>query len=148
MASHPPAIIGPACSPVSKAELNGSMSAQLRCTHEALFEALGTIDLTSDVIILTADHGYALGDDDALGHVGQIVHIRGGKGPRLDPTLATEEVYAASNLILLCANHHQAIDVGNPEAFPVEALIEMKAQCGESRLGSSDRSRIAGRGGF
>ena len=72
----------------------------------------------------------------------------GRKGPRLDPTLATEDVYAASNLILLCANHHQAIDVGNPEAFPVEALIEMKAQCGESRLGSSDRSRIAGRGGF
>lgn len=65
MASHPPAIIGPACSPASKAELNGSMSAQLRCTHEALFEALGTIDLTSDVVILTADHGYALGDTTA-----------------------------------------------------------------------------------
>ena len=65
--------------------------------------------------------------DDALGHVGQIAHIGDAKAHVSTPTLATEEVDAASNLILLCANHHQAIDVGNPEAFPVEALIEMKA---------------------
>ncbi len=60
LASHPPAVIGPDCSGVS--ERDGRLADQLRCTHDAVFAALDSIDLTTDVVIITADHGYAVGD--------------------------------------------------------------------------------------
>ena len=71
------------------------------------------------------DCGQALFDPE-LGHVGQIAHIRGRRGPRLDPNLDEAEVDQIGNLLLLCATHHQAIDVGNPKAFPVQRLLKMK----------------------
>ena len=63
LASHPPTIINSDCRYVSDRE--GKLRNQLVCMHNVLFEALSTIDLTTDVVIVTADHGYAFGDISA-----------------------------------------------------------------------------------
>jgi hypothetical protein len=60
LASHPPTIIGTDCEAVSS--FDGDLESQLRCTHDALQEALGSIDLATDVVVVTADHGYDVGN--------------------------------------------------------------------------------------
>ena len=37
------------------------MDDQLRCAHDSLFGAISSIDLTTDIVIVTADHGYTIG---------------------------------------------------------------------------------------
>lgn len=59
---------------------------------------------------------------------GDICHIRAKspKGPRFDPNQSREERDSASNLILLCREHHRIVDT-QPEHYPASALLEMKA---------------------
>ena len=63
LASHPPTVIAEDCGVTSDAR--GRLRDQLRCTHDALLEAVGSIDLTTDIVIVTADHGYLLEDASA-----------------------------------------------------------------------------------
>ena len=60
LGSHPPTVMNEDCNPVS--DRDGRLSNQLPCTHDALLAALTTIDLTTDVVIVTADHGYSIGN--------------------------------------------------------------------------------------
>ena len=65
-------------------------------------------------------------DDQVLG---QICHIyaRNPAGPRGDGGLQDDELNSESNLILLCANHHQEIDK-YPEKYPANRLKSMKRE--------------------
>ncbi len=56
LASHPPNIIGADCKPTTEAA--GSLEDQLRCTHEALLESMTALNLDTDIVIVTSDHGY------------------------------------------------------------------------------------------
>jgi hypothetical protein len=58
---------------------------------------------------------------------GKICHIKAKQplGPRYDPNQSDEDRNAASNLILLCAQHHDIIDK-EPNLYTVEILQEMK----------------------
>jgi hypothetical protein len=75
------------------------------------------------------------------GHIAaQICHIKASKrgGPRFDPEQSTEERHGASNLILLCANHHAVVDA-QPHAYTVEVLEEMKGLA-EKNFGRAERN--------
>lgn len=60
--------------------------------------------------------------------LGEICHIKAKSkgGPRFDKTQLDEERHAFANLILLCGNHHTAIDA-EPGKFTHELLYEIKA---------------------
>lgn len=60
---------------------------------------------------------------------GKICHIKAksSKGPRFDPNQTNEERNAPSNLILLCAQHHDIIDK-EPAIYTVEILQEIKSE--------------------
>jgi hypothetical protein len=75
------------------------------------------------------------------GHIAaQICHIKASKpgGPRFDPEQSSEERNGASNLILLCANHHAVVDA-QPHAYTVEVLEEMKVLA-EKTFGRAERN--------
>ena len=59
---------------------------------------------------------------------GRVCHIKGENtgSTRYDPTQSDEERHGFSNLILLCPNHHNLIDDLEPDAHPVELLLEIK----------------------
>jgi hypothetical protein len=63
LASHPPPVIDAECNPVPAAV--DALEGQLLCTHVVLQDALASIDLTTDIVIITSDHGYDLGDTSA-----------------------------------------------------------------------------------
>lgn len=50
--------------------------------------------------------------------IGEICHIHayGPGGPRYNPNLSSDEVFAFENLIFLCPKHHHEID-SNPEKY-------------------------------
>ncbi len=54
--SHVPFVLDEECS--VDLESDAPMHYQLRCTHRLLREAIGSIDLSSDVVVVAADHGY------------------------------------------------------------------------------------------
>lgn len=58
----------------------------------------------------------------------RIAHIRAQRptGARYDASYP--DVHAYENLILLCPNHHNLVDDLEPDAWPVERLLEMKAR--------------------
>jgi hypothetical protein len=62
LASHPPAVLDADCAMVPVAD--GELRAQLECTHDVLFAGVSTIDLTTDVVVIAADHGYLTGSLD------------------------------------------------------------------------------------
>jgi tetratricopeptide (TPR) repeat protein len=61
--------------------------------------------------------------------VGEICHIKAQspKGPRYDPQQTDDERHGFDNLLLLCHNHHKAVD-DHPETYTVETLREYKTQ--------------------
>lgn len=62
-------------------------------------------------------------------HVGEHAHIvaEESTGPRGASLLSPEERDAYPNRILLCPTCHETIDFGNPEAYPIEKLYQIKA---------------------
>jgi hypothetical protein len=62
--------------------------------------------------------------------IARICHIAGRRegSARWDPSLTCEEINAYENLILLCPLHHAKIDDAEPDRFPVEVLLDMKAR--------------------
>lgn len=67
----------------------------------------------------------------------EICHI-GGLNPgsaRHDPELPEERLNAFENLLLLCPNHHRVIDELDPDAWPTERLLELKADHERQRGG-------------
>lgn len=62
LASHPPRVLNESC---EVSPTDGNLGSQLRCTHDVLIKALGSIDLESDVVIITSDHGDRVGDINA-----------------------------------------------------------------------------------
>ena len=60
--------------------------------------------------------------------IGEECHIeaQSGNGPRFNSKLSERQINDYRNLILLCPTHHKIVD-DNPEEYPVETLIKMKA---------------------
>ncbi len=71
---------------------------------------------------------------------GEICHIRAASpgGPRYDPNQSDNERRAYDNLILLCRDHHAAIDM-QPEIYTVDILEGMKHEH-EKNVSRSERS--------
>lgn len=67
--------------------------------------------------------------DDDGNWIGEVAHIEAAEdnGPRANPKLTPDERRQASNLMLLCRNHHQIVD-SSPEKYTVEELRNMKAE--------------------
>ena len=67
----------------------------------------------------------------------EICHIYGLRAgsARHDPNLPDDEVNAFENLLLLCPNHHRLIDDLEPDAWPPQRLIELKAGHESQRSG-------------
>ncbi|WP_285748623.1 hypothetical protein [Lentzea sp. NBRC 105346] len=68
-----------------------------------------------------------------------IAHIRAlnPDGPRYDPAMTDQERNDFPNLIYLCRVHHRVVDEGTGEAYPVELLLDWKADretAGQQRL--------------
>jgi hypothetical protein len=63
LASHPPPVLDGRCRRTSARD--GELDEQLECTHDVLAGALESIDLTTDVVIVTADPGYESGNISA-----------------------------------------------------------------------------------
>jgi hypothetical protein len=69
-------------------------------------------------------------DDDGA-WIGKIAHIVGAEegSARHDPTWTRDQLREVSNLLLLCANHHDKIDhVDSRDQYPVDFLREIKAK--------------------
>lgn len=60
LASHPPIILDDDCRHARDGERH--VGSQLVCVHNTLFTAIQSIDLTSEIVIVTADHGFSIGD--------------------------------------------------------------------------------------
>lgn len=58
------------------------------------------------------------------GFTGKIAHIRAvsAGGPRYDPAFTQAMLNASSNLLVMCPQHHDEIDLHNPEKYPVYLL--------------------------
>lgn len=65
--------------------------------------------------------------DDGPVILGEIAHIEGSSdsGPRPNPSLSPSERDSYSNLIVLCAHHHNLVDKIDSD-YPVETLYEWK----------------------
>ena len=59
----------------------------------------------------------------------EVAHIRGRQpgSACYDPTLTTVELHAFDNLILLCRNCHALVDRLEPQKWPVDRLVGLKA---------------------
>lgn len=66
--------------------------------------------------------------------VGEICHIKGkAGGPRHDAAQSAEERHGFENLVLMCPEHHKAIDE-NPGEFTVAVLVALKRAHEESAM--------------
>ncbi|MGA2302546.1 MAG: hypothetical protein ABSG77_17845 [Candidatus Acidiferrum sp.] len=65
---------------------------------------------------------------DPIVVIGEIAHIAAASdcGPRAEPSLNNTSRNDYENLVLLCQNYHAQID-GQPGAYPVERIKEIKA---------------------
>src|SRR5208337_5236390 len=66
-----------------------------------------------------------VGDKESI--IGEMAHIKGEQptAARYDPTMSDEERNSYENLILVCRNHHKAID-DQPNTYTVEKLRTIK----------------------
>ena len=95
------------------------------CTKELIIEVEET---GKDVVISNEAHIVAHGDE----------------GPRAAPAMPIEERDSYSNLMLLCLEHHQMVDV-DPDHWTVERLREMKARHEaevRARMSSQDKREL------
>lgn len=67
----------------------------------------------------------------------EICHIYGlnPNSARHDPSMTDEERNSFENLILLCPNHHRLIDDLEPQHWPAERLLQLKADHERQRPG-------------
>jgi hypothetical protein len=67
-----------------------------------------------------------------------IAHIRGAHSgsPRYDPSMTEDERRGFENLILLCKPHHDLVDKIRPDDYPVEVLLQWKADREGSQSGA------------
>jgi tetratricopeptide (TPR) repeat protein len=87
-------------------------------------------------------------DPDSGAVLGEICHVRARSpgGPRYDATQTEEQCHAFENLLLLCPSHHKIVD-DNPDVYPVERLLEIKARheaqhAGEGRISDNIVRRL------
>jgi hypothetical protein len=61
---------------------------------------------------------------------GQRVHICGANpgSARYDPAMTDDQRRSITNLVAMCKPHHEIIDIGQPDLYPVEVLLRWKAQ--------------------
>ncbi|GAA1478999.1 hypothetical protein GCM10009623_34450 [Nocardioides aestuarii] len=76
----------------------------------------------------TCDRPLVVFDGGRWATLGEIAHIRAHSpdGPRFDSTW-TGSADSYENCLLLCRDHHRLID-SNPDAYPVDTLLEWKRQ--------------------